>query len=93
MLQNEIVAAHHAVVAAVQERVLLGTSVHQALTKRRWDAARQPVRFRVDEYVIVLMVAPNRLLPWYVGPFKVTRVSEDGNFVNGVASRVALSSD
>jgi hypothetical protein len=82
---NEIVAQYHAVVRAVQERVILGSSVQQALTKKLWDAGRVTRRYTVGEYVLVHVNPLNRMRSWYTGPFVVTRVTPDGNFVYGAA--------
>ena len=80
---NEIIAEHHAAVRAAEQMALLGTTVAQALRKRRWDAAHKPPSFAAGDFVTVHVVAPNRLLPWRVGPYKVTRTSPCGNFVWG----------
>ena len=57
-----------------------------------WDAPREggvgrwaTRRYVVGEYVLVHVTPLNRLRPWYTGPFKVTRVSDDGNFVYGAS--------
>ena len=76
-----IIAAHHDALNAVQGRVHLATSLAQAMTKRRYDAARAVGDFRVGEWVLVHRTAPNRMLPHFTGPFQVTSVSGDGNFV------------
>ena len=78
---NEVIAAHHAAIDRVQGRVSIATSLAQALTKRSWDASRQPGAFVVDEWVLVHTAAPNRLTPWFAGPYQVVSVSSDGNFV------------
>jgi len=78
---NEILAAHHAAINAVQGRVSIATSLAQALTKRAWDATRQRGDFRVGEWVLVHVAAPNRLLPHFTGPYLVTSVTADNNFV------------
>ena len=80
---NEILAAHHDVINKVQERVSIATSVAQALTKNTWDAKHGPVDFKVGQWVIVHRTAPNRLTPHFIGPYKVTSVTGDGNFVKG----------
>ena len=77
----EVVAQHHATLNAVQGRVMLATSVAQALTKRAWDAERTRGDYVVGEFVLVLHTAPNKMLPHFKGPFRVREVSEDGNFV------------
>ena len=78
---NEIIASHHASMNAVQGRVSIATSLAQALTKNVWDAARQPGDFTVDEWVLIHHTAPNRLLPYFTGPYRVVTVTEDKNFV------------
>jgi hypothetical protein len=80
---NEILAAHHAAINAVQQRVSIASSVAQALTKRAYDAARERGDFAVGEWVLVLVAAPNRLLPHFAGPYQVASVTADGNFVKG----------
>jgi len=77
----EIVSQHHASMNAVHERVLLASSVAQALTKRTWDAAREPGNIAVGTHVLVLHTAPNRMLPHFKGPYLVQAVSDDGNFI------------
>jgi len=79
---EEIVAQHHAALNAVQGRVMLATSLAQALTKRSFDAGHSPAAFTVGDTVLVHRVAPNRLLPYLPGPFTVESVSADGNFVS-----------
>ena len=82
---NEIIARHHAVVHAVEQRLLIGTSVQQALTKRTWEAGRTPGTYTVGEYIIVRVQALTRLRSWYNGPYRITRVTACGNFVYGSA--------
>ena len=81
---NEIIAEHHAAMKAAEQMALLGTTVAQALRKRRWDAAHEPPKYGAGDFVTVRVVAPNRLLPWRVGPYKVSRTSPCGNFVWGM---------
>lgn len=78
---NEIIAQHHAAINAVQGRVSIATSLAQALTKDAWDATRQPGDFTVGEWVLIHHVAPNRLLPYFTGPYHIVSVTEDKNFV------------
>jgi hypothetical protein len=77
----EIIAEHHARLSAVQGRVSLATSLAQALTKRAWDEKRKPGQYAVGDTVLVHRVAPNRLLPYFTGPYRVVSVSADRNFV------------
>jgi hypothetical protein len=78
---NEIIAQHHARISAVQGRVLIASSLAQALTKRAWDSTREKGDFAVGEHVLLHRVAPNRMLPHFTGPYVVASVSADGNFV------------
>lgn len=78
---NEIIAAHHDRMNAVQGRVMLASSLAQALTKRAYDASHEKSDFSVDEWVLIHRVAPNRMLPHFTGPYCVTHVSPDRNFV------------
>ena len=78
---QEIIAQHHANIDRVHGRVSLAVSLAQALTKQRWDSSRKRGDFKVDEWVLVYHGAPNRLMPFFRGPYKVTRVSDDDNFV------------
>jgi hypothetical protein len=80
---SEIVAQHHASVEAAEQRAILSSSVAQAVTKRDWDAKRKSPDFKVGEHIVVLHTPPNRLLPWYRGPYKVTRLSGSDNFLHG----------
>ena len=78
----EIVAQHHATLNAVHERVLLASSVAQAITKRTWDASREPPKIVKGMHVLLLHTAPNRMLPHFKGPYLVQSVSDDGNFID-----------
>ena len=78
---NEIIAAHHGRMNAVQGRVHLATSLAQALTKRTWDAAHTPGDFKPGQWVLLHTVAPNKLMPHYTGPYQVATVTADNNFV------------
>jgi hypothetical protein len=80
---NEMLAAHHAQLNAVQGRVHLASSLAQALTKREWDAARTPGEFVVGQWVLLHTAAPNRLAPHFTGPYQIVTVTADGNFVTG----------
>ena len=80
---NEIVAAHHGRISAVQGGAMLASSLAQALTKRAWDASREKGDFVVGEWVLLHTTAPNRLLPHFTGPFQIVSVTPDGNFVKG----------
>ena len=60
---NEIIAAHHDAIAAVQGRVSLASSLVQALTKRAWDASRQPGDFGVGQWVLLHDAAPKPATP------------------------------
>jgi hypothetical protein len=77
----QIIVAHHSAAAAVHGRTMIATSVAQALTKRAWDAARGEGTYAVGDYVLVHRTAPNRMLPHFIGPYAVTEVSADKNFV------------
>ena len=76
-----IVAQHHAALDAVQGRVLLATSLAQAVTKRSWDAAHVRGNHKVGDWVLLHRVAPNRMLPHFTGPYRVVTVTADDNFV------------
>ena len=80
---SEFVAEYHDAIRAVEQLSLTGTSVQQALVKRRWDSGRDVGTFAIGDYVLVLAAAPNRLRSYRTGPYKITRVSADGNFVWG----------
>ena len=81
---NEIIAIHHARMDAVQQLIGGTSSLAQAVTKKKWEEGRVPVRLSVGEYVLVHVTAPNRLLPWNIGPYKIVSISACGNFVHGV---------
>jgi hypothetical protein len=78
---NEIAAQHHAHLSAVQGRVMIATSLAQALTKRAYDSSRVKGDFNVGDQVLVHRTAPNRMLPHFAGPYTVVSVSGNGNFV------------
>jgi hypothetical protein len=78
---NDVIAIHHESMNAVHNRVMLATSLAQALTKRAWDATRKEAVFKLGEHVLIHRTAPNRLLPHFTGPFTVDSVSSDMNFV------------
>jgi hypothetical protein len=78
---NNIIAAHHEAMDAAHNRALLATSVEQALTKRTYDASRATPNFTVGQWVLVHYAAPNRLMPWFQGPYQITSVRDDKNFV------------
>lgn len=78
---SNIIAEHHAVMDAVHGRVRLATSLAQALTKERWDRAREASAFTAGDHVLVHRDAPNRMLPHFAGPYVIDSVSADGNFV------------
>jgi len=79
---NEIISQHHDQIDKVQRRASLALSLGQALSKSRYDAARVAADFKVDAWVLVHRMAPNRLVPHFTGPYKVVRVSDDANFVH-----------
>ena len=78
---SNILAAYHSAIHSIQGRLPIATTVAQALTKRKWDATRVPSACKVGDTVLIHQVAPNKLLPHYIGPFKITRVLPGGNFV------------
>jgi len=80
---NELIAAHHAQLDAVQGRVTLASSLAQALTKRDWDAARVRGDFKAGDWVLLHVAPLNRLLPHFQGPYELKTVTADGNFVMG----------
>jgi len=80
---NEIIAAHHAVLDAVHSRAMLATSVEQAVTKGLWDSSHPQPTFKIGEWVLVRVAAPNRMAPWMTGPYCITAVEQEGNVVRG----------
>jgi hypothetical protein len=78
---NEIIAEHHAAIDAAQNLAMLSTSVEQAITKREWDASRKPSDYKIGEWVLLHHAAPNRLLPWFDGPYQVVEISPGNNAV------------
>jgi hypothetical protein len=72
------------VVEVTQTGVPKGGNLTQVLTKRKWDATHTPGDFKEGEAVLVHRPAPNRLLPHFIGPYTITSVSGDGNFVHAV---------
>ena len=80
---DNIIAAHHSAVAAAQGKALLASSLAQALTKREYDAAHAPGDFKAGQWYLLHCAPSNRLLPHFTGPYQVTSVSDDNNFVRG----------
>jgi hypothetical protein len=78
---NAIIAEHHGRINAVQGRVMIATGLAQAITKRAWDGSREKGDYKIDDDVLVHRTAPNRMLPHFIGPYKVEAVTKDGNFV------------
>jgi hypothetical protein len=78
---NEIVAEHHASIDAAQNLAMLSTTVEQAITKRQWDSSRKPSDYKVGEWVLLHHAAPNRLLPWFDGPYQVVEIAPGNNSV------------
>jgi hypothetical protein len=74
---NEIVLCHHANMDALQSRALLDTSLAQSLRKHTLDAKAAPNDFAVGQWVIMYRTAPNKLLPFFTGPFKIVKMSRD----------------
>ena len=79
---NNIVAEHHTRLNAVQGRASIATCLAQALTKHAFDARHQPGRFSVKDIVLIHNMAPNKMLPHFTGPYTVTSVTRDGNFIS-----------
>lgn len=79
---QEIVARHHAQINRAQGRASLATSLAQALTKSRYDKSRSTGDFKVGEWVLLYRAAINRLTPHFTGPYLITDVSGDNNFVH-----------
>jgi hypothetical protein len=78
---NNILCEHHDRMQRVHERVRLSVCVAQAVTKQQWDQTHDLSSFKRGQEVLVLRPAPNRLLPHFVGPYTITELSSDGNFV------------
>lgn len=74
---QEIIAAHHAQINAVQGRVSLASSLAQALTKRTYDASHIRSDFKVGDWVLVYRAAPNRLTPYFTGPYQVASLQDN----------------
>ena len=75
------IAALHEHINKVQGRALMASSLAQAITKTDWNKRVKEMVFKVDDWVLLHRVAPNRMLPHFTGPFKVLRVVGDGNSV------------
>ena len=78
---NNMIAAHHEQIHKVQGRVGLATTLAQAITRRTWEATHDASDFRVGDWVIKHQSATNRLLPHFIGPFRVTEVLPGDNLV------------
>jgi len=75
------IAALHEHINKVQGRALMASSLAQAITKTDWNKRVKEMVFKVDDWVLLHRVAPNRMLPHFTGPFQVLRVVGDGNSV------------
>jgi hypothetical protein len=65
----------------MHKTVSLATSLAQAITKRKYDAARDHPSYKVGDQVLLHVGAANRLTPHFAGPYVITSVTPDGNFV------------
>ena len=66
-----------------QDLATQATCLAQALTKRKYDKTHVPSTFKVGDAFLLHVVPSNRLLPYFAGPYKVTRIVGDGNTVFG----------
>jgi hypothetical protein len=80
---NEILSAHHSTLDAVQDIATQATCLEQAFTKRTYDASHVPSSFKAGDTVLLHVVPANRLLPYFSGPYRLTRVLDDGNVAYG----------
>ena len=60
----------------------MATCLAQAQTKFQYDGSHTHPTFAVGSAVIVQFVAPNKMLPHFRGPYVVTGVSKDKNFIS-----------
>lgn len=76
-----LIAEHHGRLNQVQGRVSMATSLAQAITKRKFDAGRKVAPFAVGDWVVIIGLASNKLVPKLQGPYQVTEISADRNFI------------
>jgi hypothetical protein len=67
----------------VQDLASQASCLAQALTKRKYDKTHIPSAFKVGDAFLLHVVPANRLLPYFAGPYRVTRVVGDGNTIFG----------
>jgi hypothetical protein len=79
---HNLIAEHHAAIGAVQQRASMATSLAQAETKAKWDASHTAAKYKAGDTVLLYRTAPNRLTSHLTGPYHITAVSSDGNFVS-----------
>ena len=84
LTQQEVVnliAEHHGRLNQVQGRVSMATSLAQAITKRKFDAGRKVAPYAVGDWVVIIGLAANKLVPKLQGPYQITEISADKNFI------------
>ena len=79
---NNLVAEHHSRLNAAQGRSSIATFLAQTLTKFTWDAAHGCAEFSLGQALFIHYAAPNKMLPHFTGPYTVTEISRDGNFIS-----------
>jgi len=79
---NNLIGVHHSTLNAAEGRASMATCLAQAQTKFQYDGSHTHPTFAVGSAVIVQFVAPNKMLPHFRGPYVVTGVSKDKNFIS-----------
>ena len=78
---DEIIAAHHDQMNKVQGLVLLASSLAQTFTRHEQAKTVKAGDFVENEWVLLHKTAPNRLAPYFGGPYRIVSVSRDKSFV------------
>jgi hypothetical protein len=74
-----LISNYHSDINRIQGRAQLATSLAQALTKRAYDSTHAQHTYKVGDYVLKHRVAPNRMVPHFVGPYQIKSITGDGN--------------
>lgn len=79
---NNLISEHHTRINHAQRRASMATCLAQSLTKYAYDRSRSPSTFSVEDTVLIHYARPNKMLPHFHGPWIITRILPDANFVH-----------
>ena len=78
-IYNNMIAAHHGAINAIQNRAGLATTLASAVTQTTWNKDHAASDFKKGQWVLKHVVAPNRMAPHFTGPYKIVSMDGDGN--------------